>query len=268
MNVNTSDLIITSVETITAFDIETGDFRFSLDELQSVTISQSQDSTDITGKQGRRLNTLKRNKAVTISGDNGLISAGLLELQTGVKFEDRDATNVMWTDYITTTVADQAVLTYKAVGTTGAEIIDLYIKNPNGTLGKRFEQASAAETGKFSYDADSKTITFFTDEVPVGTELAVFYERQIKGTVLENPSDTYSEKCQLYVDAICEDTCGAQYRMQIYIPKADFDGNWEMNMGDDQTVHSFEASSLAGACGSGGSYFTWTIFGANEGDVE
>ena len=59
---NVNDVTITSLETITAFDIATGNFKFVLDELQSATIAQSQDKTDITGKQGRKLSSLKRNK--------------------------------------------------------------------------------------------------------------------------------------------------------------------------------------------------------------
>ena len=73
---NVNDVTITSLETITAFDITTGNFKFVLDELQSATIAQSQDKTDITGKQGRKLSSLKRNKAVTISGNKAAVSGG------------------------------------------------------------------------------------------------------------------------------------------------------------------------------------------------
>ena len=52
-----NDLIITSLETISAFDITTGAYLFSIDELQNASIAQSQDSTDITGKGGRKLAT-------------------------------------------------------------------------------------------------------------------------------------------------------------------------------------------------------------------
>ena len=80
-------------------------------------------------------------------------------------------------------------------------------------------------------------------------------------------SDTYSEKCTLYIDAFGEDTCANVYRIQFYIPKADFDGNFELAMGDSQTVHAFEAEALAGSCGTSGVYWTYTIFGADEADV-
>ena len=47
---NIDDITITSLETIDAFDIVTGSYLFTLDELQSATIAQSQEKTDITGK--------------------------------------------------------------------------------------------------------------------------------------------------------------------------------------------------------------------------
>lgn len=265
MNININDITITSIETITAFDIVTGDFKFTLDELQNATIAQSQEKTDITGKQGRKLSSLKRNKAVTISGTNGLVSAGLLELQTGSKFEEK-VTTVMWTDYLTVS-GNQATTNYVAVGTVGNEIESVYIKNPNGTLGTELTQAAAAEAGKFAYDPASKVITFNDGEIEDGKEIVVFYFRQINANVLENMSDTYSEKCTLYIDAFGEDTCANVYRIQFYVPKADFDGNFELAMGDSQTVHSFEAEALAGSCGGSGAYWTYTIFGADEADV-
>lgn len=264
MNIN--DITITSLETINAFDIVTGAYKFTLDELQSATIAQTQEKTDITGKQGRKLNSLKKNKAVTISGNNGLVSGGLLELQVGSEFENKKTT-VSWTDYLT--VADNAATTtYKAVGTTGNEVAAVYVKNSDGTIGKTLTQDAAVAEGKFTYDPKTKALAFNEGEIKNGTEIAVFYKRQIQADVLENMSDNYSGKCSLYIDAFAEDKCANVYRIQFYIPKADFNGEFSFEMGDNQTVHAFEAESLAGACGTSGSLWTYTIFGSNAEDVE
>ncbi len=263
MNIN--DITITSLETITAFDIVTGNYKFTLDELQNATVAQSQESTEITGKAGRKLATLKRNKAVTISGTNGLVSGGLLEMQTGGTFENK-ATEVLWTDYLTVT-GGAAATAYKAVGTTGAEIEALYVKNSDGTLGEALEQSDAVSTGKFTYTPGTKALAFHTDVVD-GTEIVVYYKRKIQADVLENESDNYSGKCALFIDALAEDKCSNVYRIQFYIPKADFSGEFTFEIGDNQTVHSFEAEALSGACGAGGTFFTYTIFGANTADAE
>lgn len=258
------DITITSLETINAFDITTGGYLFSLDELQSATIENSQETTDITGRQGRKLSTLKRNKAVKISGSNGLVSGGLLEVQSGSEFANK-ATEVQWTDYLTVGTGNKAETSYKAVGTAGAEIEALYVRGSDGTLGTKLEQASTAAAGKFAYDPSSKELSFHTD-VTVGTEIVVFYKRKITANVLENKSDVYSKKCTLYIDALAEDKCSNVYRVQFFIPKADFSGNFNFEMGDNQTVHSFEAEALSGACGAGGNFWTYTVFGVDTAD--
>ena len=178
---NIKDITITSLETISAFDLVTGNYRFTLDELQNATIANTQESTEITGKGGRKLSNLKRNKAVTISGTNGLVSGGLLEAQTGGKFENK-ATEVMWTDYLTVS-GNKTATKYKAIGTTGAEIEALFIRNADGSVGEELVQASTAGTGKFTYTPGTKALTFHTD-VADGTEVIVYYKRRIKADVL------------------------------------------------------------------------------------
>ena len=263
MNIN--DIAITSLETITAFDVVTGNYKFTLDELQNASIANSQEQNDITGKGGRKLATLKRNKSVTISGTNGLVSGGLLEAQTGGKFENK-ATEVLWTDYLT--VAEgKANTTWKAVGTEGAEIEAIYVRNTDGTLGAELEQAAEIASGKFTYEPASKLLSFHTD-IANGSEVVVYYKRKITADVLANDSDVYSGKCALYVDALAEDKCANVYRVQFFIPKADFSGEFSIELGDNQTVHAFEAQSLAGACGAGSALWTYTIFGANTADAE
>jgi len=234
---NVADLTITSLETITGFDIVTGDYVFTLDELQDASIANSQDVTEITGKGGRKISQLKRNKSVTVSGTNGMVSGGLLEAQTGGTFENK-TTEVLWTDYLTVS-SNAAATTYKAIGTTGAEIEELYIRNGDGTLGTELEQDSKAATGKFAYDPSTKALTF--SGVNDGTEIVVIYKRKITADVLSNESDKYSKKLTLYVDALAEDKCANVYRIQFFIPKADFSGEFTLDMGDNQTTHDFEA---------------------------
>ena len=276
-----TDITITSLETITAFGIDTGDYLFTLDELQSTSIEQTQESSEITGKGGRKLNSLKRNKAVKISGSNGLVSGGLLEMQTGSKFKTGKH-KVMWTDYLTISEEGEgtkslvATTSGAAVGTTGNEIVDLYIRNSDGTLGKKLEQNADTASGKFTYDPTAKKLTFFGGtaqagetpaveaDVKAGTEIVVYYMREVSANVLENESDIYSQKCTLYIDALGEDKCAKTYHLQFFIPKADFSGEFTFEMGDNQTVHSFDAESLAGACGTGGQLWTYTVFGVDQ----
>lgn len=259
------DITLTSLETITAFDPASGDFLFMLDELQSASLQQSEETVDITGKQGRRLNSLKRNKSVTVSGTNGLVSGGMLAVQSGSEegFVHKSAL-VRWTDYLVVS-SNAATTNFVAVGAEGAEIDQLYIKESNGTLGAKLTQGNAASATTFTYNPTTKELGF--SGIDDNTEIAVFYDRQIEADVLENDSGKYARKCTLYIDAFGEDKCANIYRVQICIFQADFNGNFTFDMGDNQTVHSFEANALAGACGSSGLYWTFTVFGDNAADA-
>lgn len=261
---NIADIAITSLETITAFNIQTGNYMFTMDELQNATIAQTQDKNPITGKQGRTITNMKRNKAITVSGTNGLLSHGLMELQTGGKFEHK-VTEVMWTDYLDVGDGNRATTSFKAVGTAGAEIVSLWIKE-DGVLKTQLEQDASASEGKFAYDPETKELTFHTD-VAAGTEVVVHYNRKITADTMDNNSDVFSGKCMLYIDAFGEDKCANVYRVQIQIPKADFSGEFSIEMGDNQSVHAFEAESLAGACGAGSKLWNYTIFGVDTEDA-
>lgn len=260
---NVQDIAITSLEAITNFDLVTGEWLFTLDELQSASIAQAEERQDITGKQGRKISSLKKNKAVTVSGSNGFVSGGLMEHQVGGKFV-RDVTNVMWMDYLKVT-GNSATTTYKAVGTTGKEIIAVYLKNGDAATDTNMVQDAQAGAGKFAYDPASKKLTF--TGLADGTDIVVCYQRKIQASTLKNMSDSYSGKVAMYVDAMGEDSCGNIYRVQIYIPKADFHGEFSIDLGGDQMVHSFTAEALAGACGAGGMLWSYTIFGANTEDA-
>lgn len=258
------DYTITSLEEIIAYDIATGAWKFTLDELQSASLAQSQEKTDITGKQGRKLNSLKKNKALNVSGANGLVSTGLLSLQTGGDFKT-EVCEIDWAETLIADASNEVTTSYLAIGTSGNEIKEVLVKDASGMVVSTLEQNASVSAGKFTYTPGTKKIKMHTD-ITEGTEVYVHYTRKITAERMINDSGKYSEKCRLIINAMCEDKCANIYRMQIEIPKADFDGNFTFDMGDNQTVHNFEAESLAGTCGNAGQFFTWTIFGVNTAD--
>jgi len=267
MSVNVNDLSITSLETIMAFGINGGVFKFMLDELQNATISNTQDNTALTGKAGRTIGMLKRNKAVTVSGTNGMVSMGLIEAEVGSEGEHKSSTAVKWPDYLTVS-SNSATTTYTAVGTAGNEIGEVIVKNADGTIAKRLTQDVSVAAGKFTYVPATKKLTFNDGEIADNASIVVYYYRNIEGDVISNMSDNYSETLELFVDALAEDKCHNIYHVQFYLPYADFTGAFDLAMGDSQTTHGFEATSLASACSTGGTkYWDMTVFGADAEDA-
>lgn len=246
--INTDKLIITSIDQITAYN-NANELEFIMDELQDSTISNTQENTDVTGKNGAVIGTLKRNKAVTISGTNGFVVGGVIAAQTGSDVESGSFT--VRTMEIASVADNSASITNEPQGAEGAEIIAVYERNTNGSLGKKFEQNATAEsTGQFSY-ADKK-LTFFTGDLTNGSEVVVFYDMEVtNASKVSNSADQYSKVLKLYIDVTAQDNCDNVYHGQFVIPRADFTGNFDITMGSDATTQGYEARSLKNTCARG-----------------
>lgn len=258
MAVDVSKLVITEVAQITAFN-NAGELEFIMDEVQNGTINNTQEKADITGRNGRKIASLKKNKAVTVSATNGVLVGGALAAQTGTEIE-QGAFNVRITDVMT--VANNTCKTSKtAVGITGAEIGTVYVKNANGSLGAKLEQDADAADGKFKYDPSTKEIT--VSGIVDGTELVAFYDAEVEAAKISNDSEKYSKVLKLYIDVVLQDSCDVEYAGQVIIQRADVSGEFELSLGGDNFAHSFEAESLAGGCTGSTNLWDLIVYGVN-----
>jgi hypothetical protein len=269
MNFNIPDMTPVSMETITILNPNSRELICQLEDVQDFTLSQDETTSDITGRNGRKLNTLKRNKSVTVSGNSGLVSAGLIGLQTGSSFEKVESTTIFMVDTVTVS-GNKANTSYVASGSTGAEIERVALKNSNGSLDNTtvFEQSDTVAAGKFTYNPETKELAFNEGEIADDTEIAVLYNAVVKNAYVHtNTSDVYSTKGEVYIDYIMEDTCARQYHVQVHLPLADFSGSFSLDVSSNQTVQAFEMSALAGSCGNAGKFWDWTIVDFSEDDV-
>ena len=248
MAISIDGFYVTSLDMMTLFD-NANNLEAMLDELQDATIENTQENNDITGKNGAVIGTLKRNKAVNVTANSGLIVAGALAAQTGSEVEE--GTFVVRATEILTVNSNSATLEGTPVGAEGAEIVTLRKKSASGMLTGTYEQdATASATGKFSY-ADG-TITFFTGDFNDGDQVVVFYDMEVENAVkVSNDANTYSRTCRCYIDCQVQDRCDNIYHGQIYIPRFDCDGNVTINLGGTDNVMSITGRSLKSLCSVG-----------------
>lgn len=246
MAIDVSKLTITQIDQITCFN-NANELEFIMDEIQEGSINNTQEKVDITGKGGRKISSLKKNKGVTVSATNGLLVGGALAAQTGSEVE-QGTYKVRVTDIIIVNT-DAGATAQEAVGTLGAEIGTLYKKNANGSLGDKLIQvASVTQSGEFAYEPTTKTLTFFAGDFADGSEVVAFYDVEVESAKISNDSETYSKTLKMYIDVTAQDNCDNMYHGQFIIQRADFNGEFDLSMGGDPTVHSIEAESLAGGC--------------------
>lgn len=247
---NVDKFTITSYDQLTGFDRVTGMLDMILDEINDFSLSHTEEKTDITGKNGRVIGSLKRNKSVTGSGTNGMLSGGALAVMAGSEIEDGEYT-IRYTDAVI--VTDNAGYTQqKAVGTPGNEIGVIYVRDDNKAYisgGTRLTQTSGTPNqGEFSYDPETKKITFFDGDVADGVEVIAFYDADVTGKKITNDADSYSKTLQVFIDVTCQDGCDNIFHGQFIIPRADFSGEFDIAGGSEPATQGFTFTSLPDLC--------------------
>ncbi len=245
MMLSVDNLMITSLETITAFTVGTDEYLFTLDELTEAKLTQSQESNDIVGARGAVLGKLKTTKKVTGSATNGLLSLPALAADVGGEVKRNQSVSFRWKD-VCTVNSDAATLKYAPAS---SELFGVYKLNADNTLGARFEQVSTTPaTGNVK--VDNTALTFFEGDLQDGDRVVCYYDREISGaTIVENESGKLSRDVHMVIDALAEDTSCNQYYVQIDIPKASLSGSSEIGGGDSQIMHGIEWEALASKCG-------------------
>ena len=124
---NIDKFTITSYDQIMGFDRTNGSLDMILDELSDFTLSHEEEKTDLTGKGGRVISSLKKNKKVTGKGTNGMLSGGALAAMLGSEIEDGEYT-IRYTDTITVS-SNKGLTAETAIGTVGNEIGTVYVRD-------------------------------------------------------------------------------------------------------------------------------------------
>ncbi len=247
---NIDKFTITSYDQITGFDRTSGSLDMVLDELSDFTLSQEEEKTDITGKGGRTIGSLKKNKKVTGKGTNGMLSGGALAAMLGSDVENGEF-EIRYTDAIVVN-SNKGVTTETAIGTIGNEIGTIYIRDENKAYisgGKKLTQTSGEPaTGEFSYNPETKTINFFIGDVADGTEVIAFYNTKVTGKKISNDADKYSKTLQVFIDVTCQDGCDNLFHGQFIVDRADFSGTFDIQGGSDPSTLGFEFTSLPNLC--------------------
>ena len=251
---------ITSVETIENYS-RTDDTCLSiLDEIKNVSLANTEDSTDVTGKNDQALFTIKKNKAVTGSGSSGYISGNLLALQTGadpvegkIKFRKREILKFV-------TPANTVTLSETAVGTKGAEILSLIVTIDGEATSTKYEQASVAGVNKFAYSTSDNTITLPTATNDKSGTVEVVYEYEKDGASVGNKSGTYGKTTHTFINCLGKNTCDEIYFIQIEIYRCDWNANFTFDLGGDAVEHPFEFKSLVDKCSGENAFWDFKVF--------
>ena len=256
---------ITSVDSIVGFDLATKECLFILDELQEATLEGDAEVIWATGREGRRLSSMKRNKTFTITATNGLIVGGLMAQQLGDRERVSDTTNatirIPAFERIPVGSGNTVETQFTAVGSVGNEIGWIYRANRDGSQGQKFAQAATASATAFAYDPATRTISLPTGGAfAEGDMVIVFYEYMTMGRRYANKSDSYAGDAYLVCDIIVKDVCDATLQhSKLVIPRVSMSDNFNLSFGADMAVQAFSAEAVASICAGEAEYFYWVF---------
>ncbi len=262
------DMTFTDLDTFEVYNRKTGLLDYTLDDLQNITIEGSQEKSPITGKGGRTIGYKKKNKSIKGNGTSGLVSAGLLKSQTGGNIRTGELT-IKKSEEKTIVAPNAAIVTDAvALGIVGAEIGEIQLFDKDGYLVAKYAQGTTASADKFAYNPKTKEITLPTDSM-IQAEMNILYAytRTIDGECVNDPSDKYSETAEIWLYGFGTDPCDNTYYAGVHIPRADFDGDFSLPFGEDQTTHNFSFEGLPDYCNknAGSDLFKIYIYRSEDG---
>lgn len=261
------DFTITEFVDVAVYCRNSGILDYLLEDLTDFSLNSTQEDADITGRNGRKIGKKKKAKSAEGSGTSGFVSPGLLHTQTGGeikygKFKVKREESKPISGKGTTIITDA-----KAIGAEGKEIGRIKVFGKGGMLVGVYEQGTVVSDENFSYDPTTKTISLpNNDDIEAGMKAVYGYEREITGTNINNPSDKFSKTRELWVHCYATDQCDTVYRADCHIPRADFKGDFDMDLGGDQVSHPFSFDCLPDFCAGDGdnNLYEWFFYTDEE----
>lgn len=258
MSFNPNELILERVRSVEAYDPATNTLIGRYTQIEEPSLKTSAEGLDVVDAMGTPIHTFYKNQQATFDGTNSLFSLDLAASQFGSKKKMATADDkilVPASETIMIGTGGKVVLQHVPAGETGAEVKYVQVINENNTFGQTYEVSATAGAGKFTIDADTKTIT-----MPEGTEGTVFvnYEYESESAaVISKETDTVPETQKLLIHAIFRDPCNANlvYAGVIACPRAQLDPtSVELSLKSDGK-HAFSYKLKKPYCDANGRLF-------------
>lgn len=243
--IDIKSMILSEVCDLEFKDFTTQKYLGTANELQDMSIANSQDDTYALGKNEAKLAAFSKNKGMKLTGTSGQFEQFLIGLQTGsgvtIGENDYEMTEVL-------TVAENAI---KVKYNTKAILnIDVMTANGNVDTTKILELAEAVTEGKYTFTPATGAIAFFVDELADGTKVRVSYKTVASGSArITNDLKTFSKVVSIVGNTVVLDGCdNTEYLAQLVIPKAKVSGTFNIDLSGEPAVQSFEIECMS-SCG-------------------
>lgn len=226
MAFNPNELVLERIRAVEEYDPATLELTGRYTQVEDPSLQTSAEGTDVNDAMGTPIMTFYQAQKGTFSFTNSLFSLDLAASQFGTKkvvASDTAKIRVPVSEVIAIGAGGVIELKYTPVGVKGAEVKYVKVINANNTFGETFKVSATPGEGKFTINAESKTIT-----LPEGTTGRAFvsYEKDSTEAVqVVKRTDGVPEVKVLLIHAIFHDPCNKNlvYAGVIRCPRAQID---------------------------------------------
>ena len=257
--------VIDKIDIVTGVSKTNGELYFMFDEVKDGSIENGAEKVYGTGAHGNRISALNTNKTAKFACNNGFLVGGAVLAQIGgeaILASDENKIVTPNIEIIEVTDPTSVVLEQIPVGETGAEISFINKANKDMTQGEKYAIGSVASATEFALDPTTKTITLPTGEFEKGDHVIVIYNYEASvGKKITNSGNSYAKNCKLIIDVLCRDVCDNEtvIHTKFVFPNANIDGNFNISIGNEPTVHAFSAEAIQETCSKNKELWSWYV---------
>jgi hypothetical protein len=234
-----------------------GTYMWSINQITNPSLNVSlTDTAQAVDALGSPIAEFDRGRSAEFGAENSIFDLGLYAAQMGNEVEEGSATKKIVTpafEEITSEYITDGKYTLKHTPTVGTAPTAMYLLNGDGTLGKVYTVATAADADKFGYAFETNPTEI---TVPTGLTaddvLFVMYEYEAEsGTSVTADGVNFPKKGRFVMEVLGADVCDQEKLIHAYVVfnNAKLDGNVDYSFTTDGT-HPFTIKALQDYCDS------------------
>lgn len=225
MKFNPNEVVFEKIRYIETFDPTTKQLISRLTNVKEPTLNFTSEGTQVTDAQGAEIVTFYNAAQGTLSYTNAIHSFDLLaeQFSSAKNVASEDKKIIAPVSEILEITGDKVTLKYVPVGTVGAEIKSVQLVNDENEFGEALEVSATIAEGKFTIDAESKTLTFNSGTTG---RVIVDYEAEMSEAIsLTKTTDSMPPVRTLHVYCYFRNKCdnNIKYIGVIQFPRAQID---------------------------------------------
>lgn len=237
------------------YDHKTGELLWSLNQIQSPSLSMESESVDAVDALGTPLMSFDRSKSCTLSAENAIFDLSLLGEQVGTEIKSETRTIPVFEQLDVTATGGKVTLAH----TPSDNVKYIYVLNNDGSLGKQYKVAAVASANEFQISG--KDITLPSDQtITAGSRIFVSYEYEGTATYVVNSANNFPKAGKFVMEVLGRDVCDATTEIyaMLVLHNAKLSASTEVAFETEMT-QGFELTAQQNYCSKENELFTLII---------